>query len=85
MAFLEKIFGSQSAKELKRIQPQVDGILALESDMEKLSDEELRGKTIEFKERLDKGETLDDLLVEAYAVVREAAQRTLLPIIKRSR
>mgnify|MGYP000004852418 CR=1 FL=1 len=45
--------------------------------MEKLSDEELRGKTIEFKERLDKGETLDDLLVEAYAVVREAAQRTL--------
>ena len=77
MAFLEKIFGSQSAKELKRIQPQVDGILALESDMEKLSDEELRGKTIEFKERLDKGETLDDLLVEAYAVVREAAQRTL--------
>ncbi|MFR5072762.1 MAG: DEAD/DEAH box helicase [Bianqueaceae bacterium] len=77
MAFLEKIFGSQSAKELKRIQPQVDGILALEPDMEKLSDEELRGKTIEFKERLDKGETLDDLLVEAYAVVREAAQRTL--------
>ena len=63
MAFLEKIFGSQSAKELKRIQPQVDGILALEPDMEKLSDEELRGKTIEFKERLDKGETLDDLLV----------------------
>ncbi len=77
MSLLEKIFGTHSDKELKRIYPIVDKIEALEPEMQKLSDEELRAKTDEFKERLQKGETLDDILVEAFAVVREAAVRTL--------
>jgi len=77
MGIVEKIFGSHSDKELKRIYPLVDKIEALDSSMAALSDEELRAKTTEFKERLEKGETLDDLLVEAYAVVREAAYRVL--------
>lgn len=75
--FLEKVFGSHSERELKKIQPIVDQIESLEPDMEKLSDEALKGKTLEFKERLTKGETLDDLLPEAFAVVREAAKRVL--------
>ncbi|WP_461813028.1 preprotein translocase subunit SecA [Faecalimonas sp.] len=77
MGLLEKIFGTHSEHELKRIYPIVDKIEALEPDMQKLSDEELRGKTKEFKERLGKGETLDDILPEAFATVREAAVRTL--------
>lgn len=77
MGIVEKIFGSHSDKELKRIYPLVDKIEALDSSMAALSDEELQAKTTEFKERLKKGETLDDLLVEAYAVVREAAYRVL--------
>ena len=77
MKLLEKLFGNASAKEMKRIQPLIDAVLALESEMESLSDEELRGKTAEFKERLNQGETLDDLLPEAFAVVREAAWRTI--------
>ena len=77
MGLLEKIFGTHSEHELKRIYPIVDKIEALEPDMQKLSDEELRGKTKEFKERLAKGETLDDILPEAFAAVREAAVRTL--------
>lgn len=77
MGLLEKIFGTHSEHELKRIYPIVDKIEALEPDMQKLSDEELRGKTKEFKERLTKGETLDDILPEAFAAVREAAVRTL--------
>ena len=77
MSLIDKIIGTHSERELKRIYPIVDKIEALEPEYEKLSDEQLRGKTAEFKERLDKGETLDDLLVEAYAVVREAAKRTL--------
>ncbi len=77
MGIVEKIFGSHSDKELKRIYPLVDKIEALDSSMAALSDEELQAKTTEFKERLEKGETLDDLLVEAYAVVREAAYRVL--------
>ncbi len=77
MSFFEKIFGTHSQRELKLIEPIVDKIEALEPEYEKLSDEELKGKTTEFKERLANGETLDDLLVEAYAVVREAAKRTL--------
>ena len=77
MGLLEKIFGTHSEHELKRIYPIVDKIEALEPDMQKLSDEELRGKTKEFKERLAKGETLDDILPEAFATVREAAVRTL--------
>ncbi|NDL67642.1 preprotein translocase subunit SecA [Anaerotalea alkaliphila] len=77
MKLLEKIFGTHSSRELKRIEPIVDAIEALGPAMEELSDEALRAKTIEFKERLGQGETLDDLLVEAYAVVREAARRSI--------
>ena len=77
MGFLEKIFGTHSQNELKRIYPIVDHIEALEPEMQKLSDEELRDKTREFKERLGNGETLDDILPEAFATVREAASRTL--------
>ena len=75
MGIIEKIFGTHSEHELKRIYPIVDHIDALEPEMQKLSDEELKEKTKEFKERLAKGETLDDLLPEAFAVVREAAVR----------
>ncbi len=77
MSLIEKVFGTHSEKELKRITPLVDKIEALDESMQKLTDEELRAKTDEFKERLAKGETLDDLLVEAFAVVREAADRVL--------
>ena len=77
MSFWDKIIGTHSERELKRIYPIVDQIEALEPEYEKLTDEQLRGKTNEFKERLAKGETLDDLLVEAFAVVREASKRTL--------
>lgn len=76
-SFFEKVFGSYSDKELKRIEPLVDKIEALDEEMQNLSDEELQYKTIEFKERLNKGETLDDILPEAYAVVREASYRVL--------
>ena len=77
MGFIAKIFGTHSERELKLVYPMVDKIEALRPEMMELSDEELRGKTKEFKERLAKGETLDDLLIEAYAVVREAARRVL--------
>ncbi|MGN0243061.1 MAG: preprotein translocase subunit SecA [Lachnospiraceae bacterium] len=77
MKLIEKIFGTHSEKEIRRISDQADAVMALEEDMAKLSDEELRNKTSEFKERLANGETLDDLLVEAYATVREAAWRAL--------
>lgn len=77
MSFINKIFGTHSERELKRVIPLVDKIEALEPTYEKLTDVELKGKTNEFKNRLKNGETLDDLLVEAYAVVREAAKRTL--------
>ena len=77
MGVIEKIFGSYSEKEIKRITPLVDKIESLEEDMKKLSDEELRNKTEEFKERLSKGETLEDILPEAFAVVREASDRVL--------
>ena len=72
MGLFEKIFGTHSEKELKKINPIVDAIEALDEKMQALSDEELRGKTQEFKDRLVAGETLDDILVEAFAVVREA-------------
>ena len=75
MGFLEKIFGNYSEKEIKKIKPIVAKIEALGPQYENLSVEELRGKTQEFKDRLAKGETLDDILPEAYAVVREAASR----------
>ena len=77
MGLFEKVFGTHSEKELKKIKPLIDKIEALDSDMQALSDEELKAKTQEFKDRLAKGETLDDLLVEAFAVVREAAYRVL--------
>mgnify|MGYP002800810497 FL=1 len=77
MGIIEKIFGTHSQNELKRIYPIVDRIEAMESEMKALSDEELRAKTREFKDRLGQGETLDDILPEAFAVVREAAYRSL--------
>ena len=77
MKVVEKIFGTHSSRELKRITPLVDKIEALRPTMQALSDEELRGKTQEYKKRLTEGETLDDLLPEAFATVREAAKRAL--------
>ena len=77
MSLIEKIFGTHSEKELKKINPIVDKIEALDEKMQTLSDAELKAKTDEFKKRLEEGETLDDLLVEAFAVVREAASRVL--------
>ncbi len=77
MSLFEKIFGTYSARELKRIAPIVDKIEEMRPKMQALSDEELKAKTSEFKKRLEDGETLDDLLPEAYATVREAAKRVL--------
>jgi preprotein translocase subunit SecA len=74
---LAKVFGTANERELKRMQPIVAQINALEPSMTALSDEQLRGKTAEFRLRLEQGETLDDLLPEAFAVVREAGRRTL--------
>ena len=71
------LFKSYSEKEVKRIRPLVEKINGLEPDMQKLSDKELRGKTDEFKNRIKNGETLDELLPEAFAVVREASKRVL--------
>jgi len=77
LGVLQKIFGSYSDKELKRIMPIVDKIESLEEEISKLSDEQLRAKTDEFKKRYSDGETLDDILPEAFAVVREAGKRVL--------
>lgn len=77
MKMFQKVFGTHSEREVKRIMPLVDKIEALRPDMQALSDEDLRNKTLEFKERLAQGETLDDLLPEAFAVVREADKRVL--------
>ena len=77
MNIIQNIFGTHSQNELKRVYPIADAVMALDEDMQKLSDEELKAKTKEFKERLENGETLDDILPEAYAVVREAASRVL--------
>ena len=77
MSMFQKVFGTHSEREVKRIKPLVDQIEALRPTMQALSDEDLRNKTTEFKERLSKGETLDDLLPEAFAVVREADKRVL--------
>lgn len=73
----KKIFGSSNDRYLAKLQPKVDAINALEPEMEKLSDEDLQGKTAEFRNRLEGGINLDDLLVEAFAVVREAAKRSI--------
>ncbi|NLV88347.1 MAG: preprotein translocase subunit SecA [Tissierellia bacterium] len=77
MSLLKKIFGSYSDRELKKITPLVDKIESLDASMQNLTDEELRNKTFEFKNRLQQGETLDDILPEAFAVVREASARVL--------
>ena len=77
MSILNKIFGTHSERELKMVIPIVDKIEALEPTIAKLSDEELKNKTNEFRNRLKNGETIDDILVEAYAVVREVAKRVL--------
>ena len=75
--FLTTLFGSSNVRTLKKLQPNVERINALEPEIQKLSDDELRGKTSEFRRRLDEGETLDDLLPEAFAVCREASRRIL--------
>ena len=77
MGLITKIFGTHSEREIKRITPIVDKIESYRDDMMALSDSELRGKTDEFKERLANGETLDDIMPEAYAVVREATRRVI--------
>lgn len=77
MSLVEKIFGTFSDKELKKIRPIADKVLSLDEAMSALTDEQLKGKTAEFKERLAKGETLDDILPEAFAVCREADWRVL--------
>ncbi len=76
-AFLKKIVGSRNERELKRMRPSVERINSLETAISVLSDEDLAGKTVEFRQRLDNGEALDDLLPEAFAVVREAGRRVL--------
>ena len=77
MSMFSKIFGTHSQREVKRILPLVDKIDSLRPEMQKLTDEELRDKTREYKKRLEEGATLDDLLPEAFATVREAAKRVL--------
>ncbi|WP_035293978.1 preprotein translocase subunit SecA [Clostridium sp. KNHs214] len=77
MGLLDKVFGTYSEKQLKKIKPLVDRIESYDEKMQKLNDEELKAKTEEFKKRLAKGETLEDILPEAFAVVREASVRTL--------
>ena len=77
MGLMQKLFGSHSEHELKRIKPIVDKIESYQKAMGELTDEQLKQKTKEFKERLSKGETLDDILPEAFAVVREAGKRVL--------
>ena len=77
MNLIEKMFGTHSSRELKRIMPRVDKIESLRPTMLEMTDEQLQGKTKEFKERLNNGETLDDILPEAFATVREASRRVL--------
>ena len=77
MGFLEKLFGTYSEREVKKLQSIADKIEALDEGMQKLTDEELQAKTIEFKERIQKGESLDSILPEAFAVCREASSRVL--------
>ncbi|MBQ6798528.1 MAG: preprotein translocase subunit SecA, partial [Oscillospiraceae bacterium] len=77
MAIFTKLFGTRSEREVKKLQPQLKAILALEEEYKALSDEALRAKTADFKARYQNGESLDDLLPEAFAAVREAADRVL--------
>src|SRR6266536_2825459 len=74
---LAKVVGTQNDRELKRLRPIVAEVSALEAAIEKLTDEQLRGKTIEFRQRLANGETLDEVMPEAFAVVRETGRRVL--------
>ena len=78
MGIFSKVFGSYSQREIKKITPLVDKVIALDSEMQKLSDQELKAKTQEFKDRYKNGESLDDLLVEAFAVMRENLQHILM-------
>jgi preprotein translocase subunit SecA len=75
--FLAKVFGTQNDREIKRLRPLVARVNAFEADIQRLTDDQLRGKTAEFKERVERGESLDDLMPEAFAVVREAGHRVL--------
>ena len=77
MGFLQKIFGNKNQRELKKLQPIVDRIAGFEPAMKKKSEDELKAMTAEFKRRLDKGQHLDQILPEAYALVREAGIRRL--------
>ena len=77
MNFLTKVFGSKNERDLKKMQPFVDRINALEPAVQALSDEELRAQTGRFKERVERGEPLEEVLPEAFAAVREASRRTL--------
>lgn len=77
MGLIDRLLGNTSEQQIKKIKPLLNKINALEDGVKALSDEQLRGKTAEFRERLAKGESLDALLPEAYAVVREAAVRTI--------
>ena len=77
MGLADKLFGHNSAREIKKIQPKVNAVLDLRPKMMEMTDEQMKEKTQEFKDRLQKGETLDDILVEAFALVREAARRVL--------
>ena len=77
MSLIKKIFGDYSSREVKRVMPLQKQVLALDEEYQKLTDEELKAKTPEFKERLQNGETLDDILPEAFAACREAASRVL--------
>src|SRR5215510_8576019 len=77
MAIFQKIFGSRNQRELKKLQPIVDRINNLEPTMKAKSDDEMRAMTVDFKRRLDKGATLDEILPEAFALVREAGVRRL--------
>ena len=77
MGLFTKLFGTRSEREIKKIQPIVDKILSLEEEYRNLSEEALKAKTQQFKDRLEQGETLDDILPEAFATIREAADRVL--------
>ena len=74
---IKKIFGTKNDRELKRIQPMVDKINQIEDSYIKLTDDQLKAKTPEFKQRIEKGESLDDILFDAFATVRESAKRVL--------
>ncbi len=77
MGLITKLFGTRSQREIKKIQPTVDKILSMEGEYAALSEDALKAKTAEFKERLAQGQTLDDILPEAFAAIREAARRVL--------